>query len=544
MHRTIIVLALLVTAGLVRAVPLQEPFTGTVFPPEMWTVYNEDGGSRQWVRSLIKYRTTPGCAGVGTESRRLRNDDWLITRRIMPVPGDDELTFWARSHNRVKVESLELWVSTGGWEVGDFVHSLGGMSIGSGSYLHQTISLAQFDSMPVYVAFRSCALGQRTLYVDDVAGPQYVPDDVGAFGLVAPYAYEPPDTNVFPAVRVKNYGSAWQGGFEVRVAITDTATGDTVYRGSATVDSLDPQETAEVVLPTAWLTALGTFRVTARAVLPGDMEPRNDSFVRYCSVVGGAIHDVAAVAIVAPGGLIPAGPVVPQVEVENLGNVAETFPVVFDIRSGPNPDYVDTVEVTAPIHDVGVLEVLAPVDTVVESDSVMPEAVVVNYGDYDENSLVTFQIGAGYTDTLRLDLVAGTADTARFRQWTAGPTGELPVSCFTELPGDEDPANDTAATTVFVDPLQGQAEERVATPAAALSVQTVSSSRTAVELAAPAGVHVELCFFDACGNRVARYRFRGSGRAQSLAWTPPSAGVYLLRADIGGRSLVRKLVLY
>lgn len=591
MRTSVFITVLCLVAAAAQAVVLEESFSGTAFPPEMWTVYNEDGGVRQWSRNVGKYRSVPACVGVVSESRTLRNDDWLVTRRIFPTPGDNQLTFWVRSHNRVKAESLELWVSTGGWQVSEFTHSLGGFTIGSSTYEQQTVSLAQFDSTPIYFAFRSRSLDQRTVYIDDIGGPELIPADVGVSALSAPRAYEPPDTSIVPAVVVKNYGSTRQAGFQVKMVIVNTESGDTVYNQTAVVDSVDPQQVTQVYFATAWQTGPGRYQVVGRTLLAGDAEPRNDSAAGICQVIGGEIHDAATNAIIAPGGMIPPGPVVPRAEVENLGNVTETFPVFFCVRWSGNPVYQDsaevtlgpgardtvdflswnalsgiytleaftslagdrdpandsqfgTVEVTEFMHDVGVDEILAPLDTVVQGTTVTPTAVVANYGDYAETFRTVFWIGTGYADTVQLSLAPGISDTARFRSWLAAQSGSFPVVAHTTLAGDEDPGNDTLRKTVYVDPLQGQAEENARPMAPSLRLRTVGATSAEIAFQARAGALVELAVYDACGDLVGRHVTVGTGRFERFVWAAPASGVYILKAESAGQTLVRKLVLY
>jgi hypothetical protein len=594
--KSILVLVMLVlAAGAAAAVTLDESFGAAVFPPEMWTVHNADAGGRAWLRNMTKIRTAPGCASVTSESRTLRNDDWLVTRRLMPLPGASELEFWCRAHNTAKAESLELWVSTGGPRPEDFAYLLDGFSTSSASYERRTVSLAGFNSQPVYVAFRCRSLGQRTLYLDDVAGIGYVPADVGVAAIVAPRAYEPPDTTLVPAARVRNHGAAAQSGFGVEFAVIEVASGDTVFQGSATVGTIEPQEDVVVAATTGWTTALGEYRVVARTTLAGDMEPRNDEGSRECQVIAGEVHDAAVNVILAPVGVIGPEPVTPRVEVENLGNVAELCPVVFNVRDGGGLVYTDTVladlparsvqelefadwsaapglyalealtllpgdfnphndtqvgavEVLALAHDVGVLALLAPVDTIAEGDSVIPAAVVANYGDYAETFTTRMLIGGGYSDTVRLTLAAGATDTARFRCWDAVEPGRLAVTAFTMLAGDDDRSNDTAAAEVFVDPIQGVTAGAGSLFAA--GVRALTGGPVVVRYSAPAGSSVRLAVFAADGRLVAsREALAGPGPGE-IAWDRTdaegrraAAGVYLLRLDtIHGRQSAKVLL--
>ncbi|MEO0073522.1 MAG: choice-of-anchor J domain-containing protein, partial [candidate division WOR-3 bacterium] len=162
---------------------------------------------RTWVRSTSKYRTPPADAAVSSESRSLRNGGWLVTRRLLPVPGNDTISFWTRSHNSAKRESVEVWISTSGPSPPEFTIRLAALGIASSSYRRVVLSLGDFDSIPVYIAFRCVSLGKRITYIDDIAGPSYIPADVGPTTIIHPRAYERPDTVIYPRVVIKNYGS-------------------------------------------------------------------------------------------------------------------------------------------------------------------------------------------------------------------------------------------------------------------------------------------------------------------------------------------------
>jgi len=587
----------LLSLGYINAIELNESFSSPTFPPEMWTVYNQDGGLKTWQRSVVKFRSPSACAAVISESRTLRNDDWLITRRIFPEPGSDLVEYWIRSHNVAKTESLELWVSTAGCAVEDFVY-LDGFSFNNSSYQRRTVSLAQFDSMPVYLAFRYCSKGKRTVYLDDILGPSYVPADLGVTAILAPQAYERPGITIFPLVRVKNYGSQAQANFSVSVAIVDRATGDTAYSGFATGDSLAPQTEVEVLFGTSWLTTLGNYLVTATTLLTGDMEPRNDTAELEVTVLSGDIHDVGVNTIIQPRGLIPPGPVTPQVEVENFGTVDEVFPVLFNIYQNSTLEYADTVTVSVPahsrqtvdfaawvaqagvyvleshtellgdinpandtqfgtvevvnlVHDVGVAEILVPADTVQQNDTLTPCAVIANYGDYSETFTTTFRIGSTYQDTLRLLLGAGLLDTVVFRDWVATELGLLAVSCFTSLVGDVDPSNDTINSTVFVEVLQGQTEETNKGRGSQITALISARNGVRVVFQTSASLPVELKAYDVLGNGIAALGMKSRPGRNEFVWNCTdfqgrrvAPGIYILRLEIGGKPLSRKVVLF
>ena len=100
--------------------------------------------------------------------------------------------------------------------------------------------------------------------------------------------------------------------------------------------------------------------------------------------------------------------------------------------------------------DVGPVAILSP-PGIAESGSVcVPRAVVRNFGLTSGILKVTMDIGSGYSQTVQETLVSVPLDTVAFPKWTAAPVGSLPVTCFTSLVGDENPANDTIRDSIQV----------------------------------------------------------------------------------------------
>jgi hypothetical protein len=102
--------------------------------------------------------------------------------------------------------------------------------------------------------------------------------------------------------------------------------------------------------------------------------------------------------------------------------------------------------------DAGPTAILVPADTVDSGMLVTPAVVVRNFGTDTLGAAfpVTVVVGAGYRESAFVMLGPGTTDTVLFPAWTAMPVGVLPVTCFTALVGDENPANDTIRDSVRV----------------------------------------------------------------------------------------------
>jgi hypothetical protein len=119
----------------------------------------------------------------------------------------------------------------------------------------------------------------------------------------------------------------------------------------------------------------------------------------------------------------------------------------------------DTVSVPLivrhPLHDVGVLAILAPADTVDTGAIVIPRAVIRNFGGVRESFRIRFTIGTFFTSETAMTLPAGLSDTAEFAPWTANQVGIHTARCTTMLVGDQIPPNNFRQKQVVVIPAEG-----------------------------------------------------------------------------------------
>ena len=100
--------------------------------------------------------------------------------------------------------------------------------------------------------------------------------------------------------------------------------------------------------------------------------------------------------------------------------------------------------------DVGPVAILSPPESVQSGSGCVPRAVIRNYGMASGILAVTMDIGSGYAQTIQETLASVPLDTVVFPSWTAGPIGVVPVTCFTSLIGDQNPANDTIRDSIQV----------------------------------------------------------------------------------------------
>lgn len=328
--------------------------------------------------------------------------------------------------------------------------------------------------------------------------------DVGVTRFIAPESIVNPGDRIQPQIVIRNYGSVAS---QPRVFLTisdgysDVVDPGLIQPGDSVVATFtywfarDP----EVLLATAWI-GLG-----------GDVNPRNDTLVQTVII---RYLDVAAMQIEAPVGEFDSGATVtPLVHVTNYGNTNEPFVLRMTIEAWAEKDrnglgkktrsqdellYDEQVEVRlapgrdsvvalpdwtaqrvgvmyitawasidgdadprndttygectvrpAP-HDVGVRRVVQPVGTIDSGAVIQPRAVVRNYTQQPEVVPVRFIIGPYYIADTTVAVAGNDSAIVTFRQWVASPVGTHPITCFTRLLGDANPANDTARAQVTV----------------------------------------------------------------------------------------------
>ncbi|MBM3324913.1 MAG: hypothetical protein FJY66_04530, partial [Calditrichaeota bacterium] len=176
-------LAAFVLGSVGWAVPMNESFSYTNFPPIGWQTVQTGEGVKVWTRSTSNTHTTPGCArseyedlGIGQTSSR-----WLITPRLSVDNAADNLAFWARTYYSFITgnDSLYVLVSTTDSQPASFTNILAGYKPGQGGdfineYVQFVLSLASFVGQDIYIAFLHTDPddGDNTIYIDDVTGPE------------------------------------------------------------------------------------------------------------------------------------------------------------------------------------------------------------------------------------------------------------------------------------------------------------------------------------------------------------------------------------
>jgi hypothetical protein len=333
--------------------------------------------------------------------------------------------------------------------------------------------------------------------------------DVGATRILAPAATMDSAASVVPACSVYNYGATTES-YRVRLRI------GAAYNDTARVSGHGPGTRQYVTFP-AWANpGRGSYAMTCSTELAGDAVPSND---RATGSVQVNVHDLAAVAIVAPSGTVLPVPVQPQATVRNRGTVREAATVHFSIDA--TPAYRDSVVLAAglpfadttlqfaawsavpgsytarcstalatdqvPANDAveagftvtgvnaAALAIRAPTGTMDTSATIVPQARVQNRGDAAADLAVFLRIdsagGTLYSDAASVTgLGPGDSAVATFVEWgRPHPVGAFTVRCSVWVALDQNPADDTLSagfTLTGDEPLEPGWREMAPVPSA------------------------------------------------------------------------------
>jgi hypothetical protein len=416
--------------------------------------------------------------------------------------------------------------------------------------------------------------------------------DVGATAIVAPPDTVDSGAVIQPVLRVKNFGTSVET-FDVSFEMSDGYSARSQVR-------LAPGEITEVTFDPWQASQTGTFAKSGWTELAGDQNPANDTQIGTVTVrgSGGQVRDVGATAIVAPPDTVDSGAVIqPVLRVQNFGTTPESFQATFEISDGysaqalvvltpgqtsdvvfdpwqanrtgvfvkrgytelagdqnpANDTLAGSVTVRGSggeVHDVGVLEITAPPDTVDSGLVVRPTVRVGNFGNNSESFAVYFEMDDGYTGQTEVTVPAGMTVSVSFDEWSAQQPGTFGMRSWTDLPGDENPRNDSASGSVTVIPRSGVLELPLPEAFALTAIRpNPTTGRAAISLALPRSAAVTLAVYDASGTlvrTVARSQF--SAGHHELLWDgrdaggrPVSRGTYFVRLQTEECTALSKL---
>ncbi len=351
----------------------------------------------------------------------------------------------------------------------------------SGAWIHRVEAILAGDLHP------DNNVMYDTFYV--LGTPEH---DVAAEEILAPTGYISPTERVTPSARVANWGGQPET-FQTFFSVWDTVTDELVYREALQVN-LGGGGNTTVNYPDTVFKVLGMHTTQCSVYLAGDQNVLNDVVEGDFEVIA-TEHNVLVEQITSPTGAIDSGSVVtPSCDVRNTGTFTENFGVYFTIESGYRGEYYVTnlapgstrtvefddwpvdvgrdsltatawtwligderreddtlsVEFFVQVRDVGVEEVIAPVDTLAEGIWVHPECRVRNYGSTVETFDVEFRIGLWLGSTTVTDLEPGDAATVVMVESLQTQVGIWLDQAATLLAGDANPGNNAALDTFWV----------------------------------------------------------------------------------------------
>ncbi|MEO0100892.1 MAG: hypothetical protein ABIK84_00660 [candidate division WOR-3 bacterium] len=105
---------------------------------------------------------------------------------------------------------------------------------------------------------------------------------------------------------------------------------------------------------------------------------------------------------------------------------------------------------TIRVRDVGILEILAPPDSVNYGDNITPQVRLRNFGTVNANFNAKMTIGSLYKESVDVSLAPNEIRDISFPNWLVLERGTLIAKCSTKLANDLRPENDTLTKRVKV----------------------------------------------------------------------------------------------
>jgi len=233
----------------------------------------------------------------------------------------------------------------------------------------------------------------------------------------------------------------------------------------------------------------------------------------------------------------------------------QAFTTLFGDDNPGNDTVAMPLVVRHPVHDVGAVAILAPADTIDTGTVVIPRAAITNFGTVEETFRISFTIGTFFSSETAMTVAAGVSDTAEFAPWHVSEVGIHIARCSTMLAGDANPANDFVQKRVVVLGLGIESPDNVSgiprEYALGAPRPNPSVGRVLIPYALPARAQVSLRIYDASGALVrtltsaeqpaAYHRVLWNGTDEQGMRVLP--GTYFCRFQAPGFTRVAKLLL-
>lgn len=279
--------------------PWEEGFEGTTFPPEGWSMIDNDGDGNNWGLQLVLQDGTTwsdiegynSAHAVGSASYRndvgaLNPDNWLITPALELPNGSIELKYWVSAIDvTYSQDHYEVMVSTTGTNVSDFT-SIFEETLTTNVWGERIISLNAYSGQTIYIAFvHNESHDVYIMRIDDISIDVGSDIDAQVFSITEPVS-GPSLTNseVVKAI-VKNNGIADITGFSLKLEVNGTELATETYTGT-----IASGEQAEYTFTqTADLSEAKDHIIKVTVILTGDEKEENNSIsktvINYGNVV-------------------------------------------------------------------------------------------------------------------------------------------------------------------------------------------------------------------------------------------------------------------
>lgn len=146
---------------------LSETFDSGVFPPEGWTVINNNGDFYTWTQSDVGH-TDEYSAFINYTSQA--HDDWLVTPQVAITNSKSSISFWAKKSSASYDDRFNVKLSTASNDVADFTVVLDSEVEASADWTEYTYDMSAYAGQSVYFAVQAISNNQYNIYVDDFTG--------------------------------------------------------------------------------------------------------------------------------------------------------------------------------------------------------------------------------------------------------------------------------------------------------------------------------------------------------------------------------------
>ncbi|UCG43282.1 MAG: hypothetical protein JSU73_01295 [candidate division WOR-3 bacterium] len=420
--------------------------------------------------------------------------------------------------------------------------------------------------------------------------------DVAVESIIVPSSAVRERRTIKPSVLLVNHGTDSE--FVYVMFIIDDLSDSVVYASIQGI-SIGVGDSAVCTFNVGWTAEpSGTYYARTWHGLLSDEDRTNDTLDRYFLVVPPLEHDVEVSAIYAPQNPVDSGAsITPRCLVRNVGASAEyNIPVHFTLPGGyeemttvseleagartdvsfpawlahfPHGDYeavawtlltgdLDPANDTfcqpfaVQVRDIGVTEILWPVDTIPDSTLCYPRFVVTNFGTTTETFEVRFEIGLFVARGTVGPMPGRTSDTVRLGPpWLSRPGAWIGRAEVLPDPYDPNPSNNVMYSRFWVQPRTGVKElEAVPRCWSAAVRPSHFGTQTLCEFGLPQPALVDVTVCTTTGRLVRTLESATFGPGQyRIAWDgcddagrELGRGVYHLRFTAGEYRSTHKLV--